>query len=147
MKAGREHRVPLSAAAVDLFADQPCLMDCPYVFPSPKGGQMSDMTISAVMRRIQAAEEKEGRPGFLDPRSRRPAVPHGLRSSFRDWAAERTNYPRDMAEMALAHNVGSDVERAYRRGDMVEKRREMMEEWAQFLIPKTIAAGPRILNG
>lgn len=87
MKAGREHRVPLSSAAVELLTTQPRLISCPYVFPSPKNGQMSDMTISAVMRRIQAAEEKEGRPGFLDPRSRRPAVPHGLRSSFRDWAA------------------------------------------------------------
>ncbi len=133
MKAQREHRVPLSSAAVDLLNKQPRLMGCPYVFPSPKNGQMSDMTISAVMRRIQAAEEKEGRTGFLDPRSRRPAVPHGLRSSFRDWAAERTSYPREMAEMALAHNVGSDVERAYRRSDMIEKRREMMEEWAQFV--------------
>lgn len=141
MKAGREHRVPLSAAAVDLLADQPRLMDCPYVFPSPKNGQMSDMTISAVMRRIQAAEEKEGRPGFLDPRSRRPAVPHGLRSSFRDWAAERTDYPSDMAEMALAHNVGSDVERAYRRSDMVEKRRAMMEEWARFIRTKKKLSG------
>lgn len=133
MKAGREHRVPLSAAAVDLLSSQPRLKDCPYVFPSPRNGQMSDMTISAVMRRIQAAEEKEGRSGFLDTRSRRPAVPHGLRSSFRDWAAERTNYPRDMAELALAHNVGNAVERAYRRGDMVEKRRKMMDDWSHFL--------------
>lgn len=133
MKAGREHRVPLSSTAIKLLTAQPRLMGCSYVFPSPRNGQMSDMTISAVMRRIQAAEENEGRSGFLDPRSRRPAVPHGLRSSFRDWAAERTNYPRDMAEMALAHNVGSEVERAYRRGDMVEKRRLMMEDWSQFI--------------
>jgi len=95
---------------------------------------MSDMTLSAVMRRIQAAEEKKGHPGFLDQRSRRPAVPHGLRSSFRDWAAERTNYPREMAEIALAHNVGNEVERAYRRSDMVEKRRAMMEAWARFAV-------------
>jgi len=60
-------------------------LGCPYVFLSPRSGQMSDMTISAVMRWIQTAEEKEGRSGFLDPRSRRPAAPHGLRS-FRDWA-------------------------------------------------------------
>jgi len=134
MKAGREHRVPLSTSAVDLLSGLPRLMDCAYVFPSPRNGQMSDMTLSAVMRRIQAAEEKNGRPGFLDPRSRRPAVPHGLRSSFRDWAAERTNYPREMAEIALAHNVGSDVERAYRRSDIVEKRRAMMEAWARFVV-------------
>ena len=95
---------------------------------------MSDMTLSAVMRRIQATEEKAGRTGFLDSRSHRPAVPHGLRSSFRDWVAERTSYPREMAEMALAHNVGSDVERAYRRSDMVEKRRGMMGKWADFLM-------------
>lgn len=133
MKAGREHRVPLSEAAVDLLSSTPRMQGCAYVFPSPKNGQMSDMTISAVMRRIQAAEEKEGRLGFLDPRSRRPAVPHGLRSSFRDWAAEKTDYSRDMAEIALAHSIGSDVERAYRRGDMIEKRREMMEGWARFV--------------
>lgn len=94
---------------------------------------MSDMTISAVMRRIQAAEEKAGKKGFIDIRSRRPAVPHGLRSTFRDWAAERTNHTRDMAEMALAHTVGSEVERAYRRGDMVEKRRKMMSDWSVFI--------------
>lgn len=63
-----------------------------------------------------------------------PAVPHGLRSSFRDWAAERTTYPRDMAEIALAHTVGSEVERAYRRGDMLDKRREMMDAWAAFVL-------------
>lgn len=135
MKAGREHRVPLASPVVDLLGNLPRFKDCPFVFPSPRNGQMSDMTISAVMRRMQETEEKRGRLGYLDPRSRRPAVPHGLRSSFRDWAAERTNYPREMAEIALAHNVGSDVERAYRRGDMVERRREMMEDWARFLVP------------
>ncbi|MGM0743577.1 MAG: tyrosine-type recombinase/integrase [Pseudomonadota bacterium] len=134
MKAGREHRVPLSAAAVDLLESMPRMLNCDVVFPSPKNAVMSDMTISAVMRRIQESEEKAGRPGFLDFRSRRPGVPHGLRSSFRDWAAERTNYPRDMAEIALAHTVGSDVERAYRRSDMLERRRVMMEEWARFVI-------------
>jgi integrase len=99
------------------------------------------MTISAVMRRMQADAEatakKAGqdaeRAGWRDPRSGRPAVPHGLRSTFRDWAAERTDYPRDMAEIALAHTVGNTVERAYRRGDMIEKRRQMMADWAAFL--------------
>jgi len=134
MKSRTEHRVPLSSAAADLLTNSPRLLGCPYVFPSPRNGQMSDMTISAVMRRLQAAEEKQGGLGFLDPRSRRPAVPHGLRSSFRDWAAERTNYPRELAEMALAHTVGSDVERAYRRTDMVEKRREIMDDWARFCL-------------
>ncbi|MDE1998792.1 MAG: integrase, partial [Burkholderiales bacterium] len=61
-----------------------------------------------------------------------PCVPHGFRSTFRDWAAERTNYPRDMAEMALAHTIGNKVEAAYRRGDMFAKRRRMMDDWAKF---------------
>jgi integrase len=133
MKAGREHRVPLSTAALDLLEAMPRMLNCDVVFPSPKNAVMSDMTISAVMRRIQESEVKAGRPGFLDTQSRRPAVPHGLRSSFRDWAAERTTYPRDMAEIALAHTVGSEVERAYRRSDMLERRRKMMNDWANFV--------------
>jgi integrase len=64
-------------------------------------------------------------------------VPHGLRSTFRDWATERTDYERDLAETALAHNVGSAVERAYRRSDMIEKRRAMMAAWARFLTGET----------
>jgi integrase len=61
------------------------------------------------------------------------AVTHGLRSTFRDWAAERTDYPSDMVEIALAHKVGNAVEQAYRRGDVIEKRRKMMEDWAEFV--------------
>ena len=80
---------------------------------------------------LQAAQTKE--QAFIDSRTGRTAVPHGLRSTFRDWAAERTEYPRDMAEIALAHNVGSEVERAYRRGDQMEKRRAMMAAWGRFL--------------
>lgn len=87
---------------------------------------------SAVMRRMQEAEVAADRPGYLDPRNKHPAVPHGLRSTFRDWAAEK-GYERDMAEMALAHNVGSAVERAYRRSDMLERRRAMMEAWGRFV--------------
>lgn len=137
MKERREHRVPLSAAAVELLEAMPRMLNCDIVFPSPKNGVMSDMTLSAVMRRIQESEEKAGRLGFLDTRSRRPAVPHGLRSSFRDWAAERTAYPSDMAEIALSHMVGSEVERAYRRGDMLDKRREMMDAWAAFVLARS----------
>jgi len=119
---------------IDLLAAMPRMLDCTVVFPSPQNKVMSDMTISAVMRRIQESEEKAGRPGFLDSRSRRRAVPHGLRSSFRDWIAERTDYPRDMAEISLAHTVGNEVERAYRRSDMLDRRREMMGEWASFVL-------------
>ncbi len=133
MKAGREHRVPLTPEAVAILKALPRLDGTDVVFAAPRGGGFSDMALSAVMRRMHEAEVKAGRKGWLDPRSGRPAVPHGLRSTFRDWAAERTDYPREMAEMALAHNVGSEVERAYRRGDMVERRRAMMAAWGRFL--------------
>lgn len=115
MKAGKEHRVPLSSAALDLLRRIPRGLPNELVFSSPRGGQLSDMTLTAVLRRMKVE-----------------AVPHGFRSTFRDWAAERTNYPGELAEMALAHTIGDKVEAAYRRGDMFEKRRRMMEEWAAF---------------
>lgn len=115
MKAGREHRVPLSGAAVALLEALPRMADSPYVFPAPRGGALSDMSISAVCRRMKV-----------------DAVPHGFRSTFRDWCAERTNYPREVAEMALAHRIPDAVEAAYRRGDLYAKRARLMDEWARW---------------
>ncbi len=115
MKAGKEHRVPLSAEALVLLEALPRMAGTDLVFPAPRGGMLSDMTLSAVLRRMAV-----------------PATPHGFRSTFRDWAAERTNYPRDVAEMALAHAIGDKVEAAYRRGDLFEKRRLMMVDWANY---------------
>ena len=128
MKAERDHRVPLADDVLVLLEALPHFEGNPLVFPAPRGGQLSDMALSAVMRKINAAREEP----YRDPRSGRPAVPHGLRSTFRDWAAE-AGHPREMAEIALAHNVGTEVERAYRRSDMLERRRAMMAEWARFL--------------
>ena len=116
MKAGKEHRVPLSPEALALLASVPKVAATELVFPAPRGGALSDMTLTAVVRRMAV-----------------PAVPHGFRSTFRDWAAERTSYPRDVAEMALAHAIGDKVEAAYRRGDLFEKRGLMMADWAKFL--------------
>ena len=132
MKARREHRVPLPERAVALLRELPRLERSPFVFFAPQGGMLSDMALSAVMRRMQAAEEMAERRGFLDERSGRPAVPHGLRSTFRDWAAEH-GYDHVLAELALAHNVGSEVERAYRRTDMLSRRRTLLEDWLAFL--------------
>ncbi|MDO8323069.1 MAG: integrase arm-type DNA-binding domain-containing protein [Phenylobacterium sp.] len=115
MKAGREHRVPLSQAALDLLGALPRIAGSDLLFTAPRGGQLSDMTLLAVLRRMNV-----------------DAVPHGFRSTFRDWCSERTNYPRDAAEMALAHTIGDKVEAAYRRGDLFEKRRRMMTDWAGF---------------
>jgi integrase len=132
MKNGRPHRVPLTQEAVTLLESLPRLNSTNLVFFAPKGGILSDMALSAVMRRMHAAQVKAGNPGYLDPTSKRPVVPHGLRSTFRQWAAEQ-GFPRDMAEIALAHFIGSDVERAYQRSDMLERRREMMAAWSAFL--------------
>lgn len=115
MKAGKEHRVALSDPALKLLRALPRFEGTDLVFPSSKGKQLSDMTLTAVMRRMNV-----------------DAVPHGFRSTFRDWVSERTNYPHELAEMALAHTIGNKVEAAYRRGDMLEKRRQMMRDWAKF---------------
>ncbi|AUQ51092.1 putative phage integrase, catalytic core [Phaeobacter inhibens] len=133
MKMDREHRVPLSPDAKALLEALPRFEDNPLVFPAPRGGEMSDMTLSAAMKRLHKADIEAGGLGFIDRVSKRAAVPHGLRSTFRDWVAERTHFPGDMAEVALAHKVGSAVEAAYRRGDMIEKRRLMMAAWAEYL--------------
>ena len=114
MKAGVEHRVPLSKAAVDLLNKLPRLEGSDLVFPGSKKQPLSDMAMTAVMRRMKST-----------------AVPHGFRSTFRDWAGEKTNYPRELAEQALAHTLQNKVEAAYRRGDALEKRRPMMEAWAK----------------
>ena len=116
MKAGKDHRVPLSDQALALLRGLPQGEPTDLVFTAPRGGQLSDMTLTAVLRRMGV-----------------DAVPHGFRSTFRDWAAERTSYPNELAEMALAHAVGDKVEAAYRRGDMLERRVKMMAEWAGFL--------------
>lgn len=133
MKMDKEHRVPLSPRAVELLRALPKLEGNPLVFPAARGGQLSDMTLSATMKRMHESDIEQGGAGFIDRTSKRPAVPHGLRSTFRDWAAEMTTYPGDMAEVALAHRISNAVEASYRRGDMIEKRRRMMADWADFM--------------
>lgn len=119
MKAGNEHRAPLTEQALQVLRkvkDGTMSADSDFVFPGQKTARpLSDMSLTAVLRRM----------------GRTDITAHGFRSSFRDWAAEATNYPRDMAEMALAHTVGDKVEAAYRRGDMFDKRRNMMDDWAK----------------
>ena len=120
MKAGKEHQIPLSDQAINLLHSLPRVINSLYVFPSTKGKPLSDMSLSMLMRRMNAT-----------------AVPHGFRSTFRDWAGDKTNYPRDLAEAALAHTVSNQVEAAYRRGTALEKRREMMQDWGDFIYSQT----------
>ncbi len=117
MKAQREHRVPLSDVALELLRSLPRLQDSNLLFPSTKrNSPMSDMTLTAVLRRM----------------GRTDITVHGFRSTFRDWTSETTHYPRELAEMALAHTIENKVEAAYRRGDMVQKRFRLMNDWAKF---------------
>ena len=114
MKAGRDHRVPLSDAAWKLLPNPLPQDPSALLFAAPRGGRLSDMTLTAVLRRMEIK-----------------AVPHGFRSTFRDWGAECTDFPREVAEMALAHAIGDKVEAAYRRGDLFDKRRQLMDQWAE----------------
>lgn len=122
MKAGKEHRVPLSDAAIDLLKAMPRFAESPYIFVSPRGGMLSDMSLSAVLKRMELKE-----------------VPHGFRSTFRDWAGERTNYPREVIEHALAHLLKDKSEAAYQRGDYLAKRAALMQDWADFINGKNKA--------
>ena len=115
MKAGKEHRVPLSDAANAVLKQMD--KSTKLIFPGRSEGRpLSDMSLTAVLRRMNRGD----------------LTAHGFRSTFRDWASESTAYPRDVAEMALAHSIGSKVEAAYRRGDLFTKRTRMMEDWARF---------------
>ena len=119
MKADREHRIPLSDAA--MAALPPRGQPAARVFPSPMAGkQISDMSL---LRCLEAAGLKNA------------ATVHGFRSSFRDWAAEKSGHTRDVIEIALAHTVGHDVERSYARSDLFEKRQELMAQWANYVVP------------
>ena len=117
MKAKRDHRVPLSARALEILHEARQLSgDSDLVFPSAHGRALSDNTISKLLRDLGIE-----------------AVPHGFRSSFRDWAAECTDAPREVCELALAHVNSDRVEAAYRRTDLFERRRVLMEEWSGFV--------------
>lgn len=121
MKAGREHRVPLSGAAVELLRPLALNKTGDFVFPGNKQGKpLSNMAMDMALRRMNVGE----------------FTVHGFRSSFRDWAGNETSFAREIAEAALAHVVGDATERAYRRGDALEKRRSLMEAWANHCIAK-----------
>jgi integrase len=128
---GRAHRVPLTQPMIDLLESSPRMGE--LVFTAPRGGSLSDATLGKVMRSIHEDDTANGGAGYVDAQTGEAAVPHGLRSTFRVWVAERTDFDGDMAEIALSHKVGSKVRQAYDRSDMLEKRRAMMAAWGEFL--------------
>ena len=120
MKAGREHRVPLSERAVAILRQLADIKTGDFVYPGQrKNRRLSNMAIFMMLRRMKAN-----------------VTVHGFRSSFRDWAGNETSYPRDLIETALAHVIGDKAEQAYRRSDALEKRRKLMETWASYCEPK-----------
>lgn len=132
-KGDTAKRIPLTVGMVVLLESLPRLEGSDFVFWAPMGGALSDATMGKVMRMIHEADLKNGGRGYVDAKTVEQAVPHGLRSAFRTWVAERTNFDGDMAEVALFHKVGNKVTHAYNRADMVEKRRQMMAAWGDFL--------------
>jgi integrase len=140
MKAGKEHRVPLSARAIAILADMKLLIDAgdekeeadAFVFPGGKRGHpLSNMAFLMLLRRMK----------------RDDLTAHGFRSTFRDWVAERTNFPNEVAEMALAHTISSKVEQAYRRGDLFERRRRLMTVWSTYCGVPTETAHEKAATG
>lgn len=125
MKSGREHRVPLSDRALEIIKTTPREADSEYIFPGArKGKPLSNMAMLELLRGIDAS-----------------LTVHGFRSTFRDWAAERTNFPREIAEAALAHVLKDKTEAAYQRGDLLEKRRRLMTAWAKYCAEKPVEKG------
>jgi integrase len=129
MKARREHRVPLSDRALEIVKSLPRENGNDHVFIGPRAGGLSNMAMAALLERMDRTD----------------ITVHGFRSTFRDWAAERTGHANHVVEMALAHVVGNKVEAAYRRGDLFEKRRRLMADWAQYCLSRPAAEGERVV--
>lgn len=126
----RDHVVPLSKSALAILDDN---QDGKFLFSGDSDGALSNAAMGAVIDRMNDDRAKAGLPKWVDPQQGdREIVPHGFRSSFTDWCADETDYPKEMADMALSHTVPDKVEAAYRRGSMREKRRRLMEDWASY---------------
>jgi integrase len=145
MKAKVEHEVPLSPAAVALLESiRPQTVGdakpTGVIFKAPRGGVLSDMTLTAVLRRMNEARTENGLECWRDYDGRNIVV-HGFRSTFRDWAGETTAFPREVIEHALAHQLKDKAEAAYARGSLFDKRRQLMNAWAEFCAMPSVKPG------
>lgn len=134
MKANKEHRVPLSNEAITLLKSiQYDARPSSYIFPAPRhGGKLSNMTLTTLIKRMHLQKLKENDLGYIDPKQNRVITTHGFRSTFRDWSADMTNFPREVCEHVLAHKLPDEVEAAYLRGAYLEKRKNLMADWARY---------------
>src|SRR5262249_45355432 len=130
MKSGTSHSVPLSDRAIKILEALPRVAGCPFVFPGTKQGQ--SLSHTAMLKILRGM-----RPGLSV---------HGFRSTFRDWAGDRTAHADDVVEAALAHAVKNVVERAYRRGTALEKRARLMADWSRYLAKPTVAEGGKVVG-
>ncbi len=128
-KTRKEHRVPLQPQAIALLNSLQTSVGSNKVFPSASGKPLSDLTLNQLMRGMRERGELTVN-----------AVPHGFRSTFRDWAAEQTNYPDEIRKAASGHTVGNQVHAAYQRTDLLQKRRNLMNDWSNFLDKPSIAS-------
>jgi integrase len=133
MKKDREHKVPLSAAALAVLERMAKIRSGEFMFYSGDGDKpLSDAATGALIDRMNASNVKAGRPKWIDPTLDREIVAHGFRSSFRDWAGDETRHDSETAEFALAHVKGDKAEASYRRKTSFEKRRALMSDWANY---------------
>lgn len=141
MKAGRPHAVPLSSRAIEILQGRPRRGADTLIFPGPRSGKaLSDSTLGAVIDKLHRASLQAGGAGWLDPVCERVATQHGMRATFRTWILDGTFHSERLAEICLAHQGEDETENAYRRGQALEKRREIMQDWCDFLnLKKTVA--------
>lgn len=132
-----DHVIPLSAAALAALHASP--EDGQYLFPGGKGAGLSNAAMSELLKGMNEDREREGLPKWIDPKeNNREITVHGFRSTFRDWAGDLMNFPKDMVELAISHTIDDKVEAAYRRSNMLEKRRRMMDAWARYCTEKPV---------
>jgi integrase len=146
MKGGREHRVPLTEAAVAILKNLPTEKDNPFCFIGARGDHLGNAALSTIIARINEKRQKAGLARFVDlNEGGRAIVAHGFRSSFRDWVGEATNFPSELAEAALAHIKGDKVEAAYARGTQFDKRRKLMDAWSKYAAGSTQRTGENVV--
>lgn len=133
MKVEKEHRVPLSREAINLLESiREFSQPQDFIFPAPRGGMLSDMSLTTLIKRMHQQKLEQSGLGYIDPKQNRVITTHGFRSTFRDWSADKTDYPREVCEHVLAHKLPDEVEAAYLRGAYLEKRKGLMKDWAKF---------------
>jgi integrase len=134
-KTRQIHRVPLSKQSIKLLKELPKIKGQTHIFPSAKGKALSDMALSKLMKDMRQRNE-----------FKTDGVPHGFRSTFRDWAADQTNYPDELRKIASGHKVGDSVLQSYQRTDLLDKRRRLMTDWANFLDKPSVRKSSKVVQ-